>query len=325
MSVGWVYNQFFHRHRTEEAHPERAARLEVIVAELEEAGLLGRLRPLSFQPAPVEVLGWVHEPAYVDLVRIACERGFSFIGSAETRICPESYDVALLAVGGVLAACDAVAAGDVRRTFCAVRPPGHHAERDQAMGYCLFNNVAVGAEYVVRCHGIKRVAILDWDAHHGNGTQHIFEDRCDVLYASIHQAPQTLFPHTGYEWETGRGPGEGFTLNVPMKPGSGDGEYRRAFEQQILPKLDAFAPGFVLISAGFDALQGERACALNLEPSSFGWMTRAVTRIADRHAGGRLVSVLEGGYDLTRLGRCVAEHVRGLLEAGAESDANDGV
>lgn len=313
MSVGWAYSRFFHRHRTDDAHPERAERLEVIVSELTQAGLLDRVTPLSFQPAPLPVVGWVHEPAYIDLVRVACEQGFGFIGSDETQLCPESYDVALLAVGAVLAACDAVMSGHVRSAFCAVRPPGHHAERDLAMGYCLFNNVAVAAEYLIRQHGLQRVAVVDWDAHHGNGIQHVFDDRPDVLYASIHQNPQSLFPGTGYEHEIGRGPGQGYTLNIPLKPGSGDREYRRVFEEQLIPKLDSYAPQFVLVCAGFDATQGDRASSLNLEPCSYGWMTRSLTESADRHAAGRLVSVLEGGYDLTRLGQCAAEHVRALL------------
>ncbi len=322
MDVGWVYSRFFHRHRTDDTHPEQAVRLEVIVSELAEAGLLARMRPLAFQPAPLETIGWVHEPAYVDLLRLACEQGFSFIGSPETKICPESYDAALLAVGGVLAACDAAMSGEAPRSFCAVRPPGHHAERDLAMGYCLLNNVAVAAEYLIRRHGLTRVAVVDWDVHHGNGIQHIFEDRRDVLYVSVHQTPQSLFPGTGYAHETGRGPGEGYTLNIPMKPGSGDRQYREAFDTQVFPKLDEYAPEFVLVSAGFDATAGDRVASLNLEPASFGWMTRTVVDIADRYAHGRLVSVLEGGYDLTRLGRCVIEHILALFDEDTNTDAN---
>jgi acetoin utilization deacetylase AcuC-like enzyme len=314
MAVGWVYDRFFLRHKTDAAHPERPERLEVIVEELSRAGLLARMRPLTFGSASVEVLGWVHEPAYIDLVRMACEQGFSFIGTDETLIGPESYDAAVLAVGGVLAACDAVMAGTIRSAFCAVRPPGHHAERDRAMGYCLFNNVAVAAEYVIRRHGLKRVAILDWDVHHGNGTQHIFEERGDVLYISPHEGPQFLYPGTGYEMETGTGPGLGYTLNLPMRPGSGDREYRQAFTKKVIPKLEAFGPEFLLISAGFDAIAGDRISDINLEPGSFGWMTRDVAGIARKHCDGRLVSVLEGGYDLNSLGRCVAEHVQVLLD-----------
>ncbi|MDM8005884.1 MAG: histone deacetylase [Phycisphaerae bacterium] len=321
MAVGWVYDRFFHRHQTGETHPERAVRLEVIVSDLTAAGLLGRMRHLPFQPAPTDIVSWIHEPAYVELVRLACEQGFSFIGSSETRICPESYDAALLAVGGVLAACDAAMSGEVPRSFCAVRPPGHHAERDLAMGYCLFNNVAIAAEYLVRRHNLKRVAIVDWDVHHGNGTQHAFEERRDVFYVSVHQMPESLFPGTGYERETGRGPGEGFTLNIPMKPGSGDREFHEVFDTQIFPRLDEYEPEFVLVSAGFDATRGERVASLDLESSSYGWITQAVVEIAKRHARGRLVSVLEGGYDLTRLGQCVIEHITAMMDEGADADA----
>ena len=322
MAVGWVYDRFFHRHRTDETHPERADRLEVIVSELAEAGPLNRMRPLAFQPAPLEPICWVHEPAYVDLLRLACEQGFGFVGSSDTKICPESYDAALLAVGGVLAACDAAMSGEVPRSFCAVRPPGHHAERDLAMGFCLLNNVAIAAEYLIRRHGLTRVAILDWDVHHGNGIQHIFEDRRDVFYVSVHQTPQSLFPGTGYEREIGRGPGEGFTLNIPMKPGSGDREYHEVFDVQIFPRLDEYAPEFVLLSAGFDATRGDPIASLNLEPSSYGWMTQAIVEIANRYSHGRLVSVLEGGYDLTRLGQCVVEHVLALFDEATDSDAD---
>jgi acetoin utilization deacetylase AcuC-like enzyme len=314
MTVGWGYDRFFLRHKTGSAHPERADRLKVIVDELDRVGLLARMQALSFQSARAEVLAGVHEPAYVDLVRLACEQGFSFIGSEETLIGPESYDVAILAVGGVLKACDAVMAGAIRSAFCAVRPPGHHAERDRAMGYCLFNNVAVAAEYLIRRHGVRRVAIVDWDAHHGNGTQHIFEQRSDVLYVSLHEGPQFLYPGTGYANEAGIGPGLGYTVNVPMRPGSGDGEYQQAFRDKVIPGLNAFAPELLLVSAGFDAVQGDRNSDLNLEPASFGWMTRELTAVARQSCAGRLVSVLEGGYDLNSLGRCVVEHVQALLD-----------
>ncbi|NLE58321.1 MAG: histone deacetylase [Planctomycetes bacterium] len=321
MVVGWVHDRFFHRHRTDETHPERADRLEVIVSDLAAAGVLDRMRPLQFQPASAEIVGWIHEPAYVDLVRLACEQGFGFIGSSDTKISPESYDAALLAVGGVLAACDAAMSGEVPRSFCAVRPPGHHAERDLAMGYCLFNNVAIAAEYLIRRHGLKRVAILDWDVHHGNGIQHIFEERRDVFYVSIHQMPQSLFPGTGYEHEIGHGPGEGFTLNIPMKPGSGDREYHGVFDTQVFPRLDEYAPEFVLLSTGFDATRGDPIASLNLEPSSYGWMTREIAEIAKWHSHGRIVSVLEGGYDRVRLGQCAIEHITAMMDEVTDADA----
>lgn len=269
---------------------------------------------MEFGAAPVEWLESVHEPAYVALVRMACEQGMAFIGDRETDICAESYDVARLAVGGVLAACDAVTAGTVTRAFCAVRPPGHHAGIDQGGGYCLFNNVAVAAEYLRRRHGLPRVAIVDWDVHHGNGTQQIFEARRDVLFVSLHETPAVQWPHTGYEAERGTGEGEGFTLNCPMLPGSGAAEYRRAFTTQVIPALERFAPSAILISAGFDAAAADDIANINLQPSEFGWMTRQIVDVVDRHCGGRVISVLEGGYDLGSLARGVVEHVRRMTQ-----------
>lgn len=314
MPVGWVHSPFFHRHNTGPSHPECAERLDAILAALDEAGLLSRLTLLAFDAASIEALTAVHEPAYVDLVRLACENGMTFIGGEDTRLCPESFDVARLASGGVLAACDAAMTGKTKRAFCAIRPPGHHAERDRACGFCLFNHVAVAAEYLVRAHGLPRVAIVDWDVHHGNGTQHIFETRDDVLYISVHETPALLFPHTGEASERGRGRGEGATVNIPMPPGSGDAAYRQVFGETAIPALDAFRPAFVLVSAGFDAVRSERTADINLDPPSFDWMTRELLAVANRHAEGCLVSILEGGYDLSVLGACVAAHVRAMLE-----------
>lgn len=314
MRVGWVYDRYFLRHETGLSHPERPRRLDAIADALAAEGLLERLVLLKPHPASVEVLEWVHEPAYVGLVRLACEQGMTFLGDRQTPICPESYEVARLAVGGVLTACDAVMSGRIERAFCAVRPPGHHAGREQAGGYCLFNNVAVAAEYLIRRHGLGRVAIVDWDAHHGNGTQGLFHARDDVLFISLHESPGSLYPGTGYEAETGRERGAGFTLNVPMRPGSGDAEYRQAFAERVVPRLDAYAPEFILVSAGFDAAAEERTTHLNLHPASYAWMTQALTAVAARHGRGGLVSVLEGGYDLPSLGRCAAAHVRTLLD-----------
>jgi acetoin utilization deacetylase AcuC-like enzyme len=313
MRVGWIYSPFFIRHQTGSSHPERPERLEAILSGLQRDGLLGRMVELAFDSAPVEVLEWVHEPAYVALVRMACEQGMSFIGCRETNVCPDSYDVARLAAGGVLAACDAVVSQRVSRAFCAVRPPGHHADSAGGGGFCLFNNVALAAEYLRRRYGLERVAIVDWDVHHGNGTQRIFEARDDVLFISLHETPDTQYPHTGYESERGVGPGDGFTINCPMPPGSGDADYRRAFAEHVMPALEAYQPACVLISAGFDAVAADDVANLNLHPSSFAWMTEQLAGLADRHCRGSLISVLEGGYDLPSLSRSVSEHVRVLL------------
>ena len=313
MPIGLIYDRRFLDHDTGDVHPECPARLNVIMESLREEGLLDRLVPLPFRQAKAEEIVLVHEPAYVDLIRMVCDEGFTGLGDGDTKLCEKSYDVAALAVGGVIAACDAVMAGTVRRAFCAVRPPGHHAEADRAMGFCVFNNVAVAAEHLIRNHGLERVAIVDFDVHHGNGTQHIFEERADVFYVSIHERPGSIrFPGTGEETEIGIGAGCGFTLNVPLSRGVGDAEYRDAFERQILPRLDEYRPEFLLLSAGFDALSADTISHLRLEPESYGWMAELLLEAAGRHCMGRTVSVLEGGYHLDYLGAAAAAHVVGL-------------
>lgn len=313
-TVGWVYDRRFLDHDAGPSHVEGPERLEVVVRALQQAGLLAAMAPISFQAATPEQLALVHDPAYVELVRMLCDEGFTFIGSSDTGIGPKSYDVAALAAGGVLAACDAVMEGRVGRAFCAVRPPGHHAEADQALGFCLFNHVAVAAEHLIRNRHLARVAIVDFDVHHGNGTQHIFESRRDVFYISLHERPGSLaFPGTGAAEETGLGDGAGFTLNVPLVRGSTDADYRSAMERQVLPALDRYRPEFILLSAGFDALMWDHVAHLSLEPASYRWMTQTLVDAADRHAKGRVVSSLEGGYDLPNLGPAVVEHVRRLM------------
>ena len=313
-TVGWVYDRRFLDHDPGPSHVEGPERLEVIVRALQQAGLLAAMHPISFRAATPEQLALVHDPAYVELVRMLCDEGFTFIGSSDTGIGPKSYDVAALAAGGVLAACDAVMEGRVGRAFCAVRPPGHHAEADQALGFCLFNHVAIAAEHLIRNRHLARVAIVDFDVHHGNGTQHIFESRRDVFYISLHERPGSLaFPGTGAAEETGLGDGAGFTLNVPLARGSTDADYRWAMERQVLPALDRYRPEFILLSAGFDALMWDHVAHLSLEPASYRWMTQALVDAADRHAEGRVVSALEGGYDLPNLGPAVVEHVRRLM------------
>lgn len=311
MRVGWVCHDDFLLHDTREDHPERPERLTRIREGLAETGLLDKLVPIPFHAASPQTLSLIHDPAYVDLVRMACESGFTFIGSYDNPICAKSYDVARLAVGGVVAACDAVMAGAVDRAFCAVRPPGHHAEADQALGFCLFNNVAIAAEHLVRPHKLSRVAIVDLDVHHGNGTQHAFEARSDVLYISLHE--RGIYPGTGHESEAGVGPGEGFTLNIPLLGGSDEKAYLRAIDQLVLPKLRAFEPEFLLLSTGFDAYREERMAHMNLEAESFGPLTRRLVDFADQHCHGRLVSVLEGGYWQSALGRCAAAHVAAMM------------
>ncbi|MBI1372015.1 MAG: histone deacetylase [Phycisphaera sp.] len=314
MNVGWLYNDRYLEHDTGKFHPERPDRLRAIVSHFRETMLADALTPIDATPVDVKLVECVHDPLYVASVREACAHRVRNL-DGDTLVCPASYDVALLATGGVINACQQVHGGKLKRAFCTVRPPGHHAEHDKAMGFCLFNNIAIAADWFTR-QGVERVAIVDFDVHHGNGTQHILEERADVLFISIHQHPDTLYPGTGYADETGRGAGKGFTLNVPMPPRSGDNDYRQAFEAKILPKLDDYKPQMLLISAGFDAAREDPLAQIELTDAAFTWMTRQLAAVADRHGDGRVVSVLEGGYDLTALSRCAAAHVRALMGEG---------
>lgn len=319
MVTGLVYDRRFHEHQTGRGHPERPERLAAIVERLQSDGLWDRLVHVKFEPASLEWVTAVHDVAYVHRLKAACRAGHATIDCMDSAICPASYQVALLAVGGVLAAVDAVmrvAEGGLKNAFCAVRPPGHHAERDRSLGFCLFNNIAIAAEYLIRRHGLERVAIVDFDVHHGNGTQHTFEARRDVLFISIHEDPATLYPGTGFADERGIGEGEGYTINIPLEPGSGDDEYRRAFEQTVFPALERYQPQFLLVSAGFDASEYDPLAHMRVTAEGFLWMSRQLRRAADRLCQGRLVSVLEGGYDLGSLAECVSLHIQALMEQG---------
>ena len=316
MASGLVWDESFKQHDTGPDHPEQPARLDAVRAALERAGLVKALVPIPVAEAAECDLLRIHDAAYLARLAHACASGAAYIDTPDSAIGPQSDAIARRAAGAVIAAVEGVMAGRWRNAFCAVRPPGHHAERDRSMGFCLLNNVAIAADYLIRTHGLQRVLILDWDVHHGNGTQHSFEDRADVFFISLHGDPRTLYPGTGYAHETGTGPGRGFTLNIPMPPGAGDEAYRCAFAEQVGSAAESFAPQFVLISAGFDAHRRDPLAALELETESYAWMTEWVLDLARRHSGGRVVSVLEGGYDLAALGECAAAHV-GLLHAAS--------
>jgi acetoin utilization deacetylase AcuC-like enzyme len=228
----------------------------------------------------------------------------------DTTASPGSGEAALRAAGALIAAIDAVINGEAANAFCAVRPPGHHAESDQAMGFCLFNNVAIGAAHARQAHGLERVAVIDFDVHHGNGTQHMFEQDPGLFYASTHQWP--LYPGTGAPEEQGCGN----ILNVPLPPGAGSAEFREAMAEIVLPVLDQFGPDLVIISAGFDAHAADPLAMLELVEADYAWVTKALAELAWTHCGGRVVSALEGGYDLAALARSAAAHVRSLMNAG---------
>ncbi len=309
MSTGLAYHEDFLKHQTGRQHPERPARLLAILEGLEQSGLAKRLVRLHVQPVESEWILAIHSPEYVRRLRAACRDGLPYVDTPDCQVCRDSYAVALSAAGAATAAVDAVMARQVRRAFCAVRPPGHHAEEDAAMGFCLLNNIAIAANYARRRHGVRRVLIFDWDVHHGNGTQHAFEADADVFFCSIHQDPRTLYPGTGYGTERGIGPGAGTTLNLPMPAGSGDDDYRRVLQTQFLPAAEAFQPELVLLSAGFDAYVDDPLASIRLTDEGFVWMGRMICELADRFSSGRLISILEGGYNLDVLRRCVPQHV----------------
>jgi acetoin utilization deacetylase AcuC-like enzyme len=312
--TGLILDARFERHDTGPGHPERPERAARIRRILEERGVVGRSERLPLEAATDEQLARVHDPEHVRRVERACAEGALVVDSMDTTVCAESAAVARLAAGSLAALCRRVASGELARGFAAVRPPGHHAERDRAMGFCLFNNVAVAARELQVRHGLRRVLILDWDVHHGNGTQHLFEVDPDVFYFSVHQWP--LYPGTGAREEAGLGAGRGATLNCPLPPGSGDEEFLGALRRELVPAADRFRPEFVLISAGFDAHRADPLADLAVTTEAYGEATRIALDIADRHAGGRVVSALEGGYDLEALSESVATHVAELVGAG---------
>ena len=311
--TGYVYDARYLRHDPGTWHPERPDRLKAIQQNLQESGVLELLVPIPPYEAPLSWVERLHDPDYIRRFKAACEKGLQIFEVPDCGICSESYDIALLAAGGIMAAVDAVMAGVVDNAFCAVRPPGHHAEHARAMGFCFFNNVALAAVYLLENFGLERVAIVDWDVHHGNGTQHLFEADPRVFYISLHEDPQYCYPGTGYSRERGKGPGEGFTLNLPFPPRSGDGEYLEALKTEALPRLREFAPQFLLISAGFDAHQDDPLAHMKLTRSGYREMGRLLLDLAGETANGRVITVLEGGYNLEVLEECTEDHTRLLL------------
>jgi acetoin utilization deacetylase AcuC-like enzyme len=317
--TGLIYHPDYLLHDTGPGHFERPARLEAIMDGLQRDPLYGNLILLEPHEASLEAIQRVHSPQYVQHVKKVCEGGYDYLDSPDTPVSPQSYHAALLAAGGVLVAVDAVMRADVDNVFCAVRPPGHHAERSQGMGFCLFNNVAIAARHLQAVHGLSRILIVDWDVHHGNATQHTFEDDDGVFYFSIHQWP--LYPGTGARSERGIESGRGTTLNAPMGSGSGDEEYLRALQTELLPAARQFEPEFVLISAGFDAHQDDPLSATRVTSRGYAEMTRCILQIASECCHGRLVSILEGGYHLPALVESVHEHVIALMGLSPSSSA----
>jgi len=310
MTVGIVYDERYLAHEAP-GHPEGPARLSAVREALTEAGLWHRLTPITARPADEGDLARVHRPEHIARVRRTADAAGVVWFDADTYACPASAEAALVAAGGVCAAVDAVIDGTVASAFCAVRPPGHHALPNRAMGFCLFNNVAVAVQYARAARGVGRALIVDWDVHHGNGTQAVFYGDGDVMYVSTHQWP--FYPGTGAARETGEGAGRGTTLNYPLAHGDGNDEFLAALDDGMQAAAE-FGPEVVFLSAGFDAHRDDPLAALRLTEEAYAEATRRIRRLADRTAGGRIVSVLEGGYDLDTLGRSVAAHVAALAD-----------
>jgi acetoin utilization deacetylase AcuC-like enzyme len=315
LPTGIVYSDVYRAHDTGPDHPERPERLDAVMSALADLLASGRAIRVEPRPATREEILACHSTAWFDHARRFIEAGQESLGFPDTNVSSGSWEAALLAAGGVIAAVDAVFAGRVTNAFCAVRPPGHHATPGQGMGFCIFNNVAVAARHAQRHLGVERVLIADWDVHHGNGTQDIFWEDGSVLYFSIHQRP--WYPGTGSVHETGSGPGEGLTLNCPLPAGAGRLEVFQAFEDRLVPAADRFKPDLVLISAGFDSRIHDMLGELRLKDQDFSDLTDLMMGIANRHARGRLVSVLEGGYSLGGLASATLAHVNALSRAAA--------
>ena len=290
-------------HDTGPAHAERPERLRVVVDALRDA-----YPHLDWRQAPIATRGQLLRVHSEHLLEAVLESNPAELMQLDpdTVLSPRSAEAALRAAGAVAAAVDAVMIGAARRAFCAVRPPGHHATSDAAMGFCLFNNIAVAARHAIDAHGLERVAVVDFDVHHGNGTQAIFEHDRRVLYASSHQAP--LYPWTGDRSETGAGN----IFNATLPPGSDGALFRRVWGDRLLPAIDDFAPQLLLISAGFDGHRRDPLAELQLDAADFGWLSEALVALADRHCQGRIVSALEGGYDLDALAESSIAHLRAL-------------
>jgi acetoin utilization deacetylase AcuC-like enzyme/formylglycine-generating enzyme required for sulfatase activity len=313
--TGFMTSDLFLEHKTGDGFPERPGRVEAIVKRLKDRGLTAQLTAIPAVPAPLEALTACHTATYVERVKKACEGlgdRVDHLDTGDMPISAKSYEAAIHAAGGVMAAVDAVMEGKIRNAFCAVRPPGHHAGKEKAMGFCLFNNVAIAARHLLNKHKLAKVLIVDWDVHHGNGTQDEFYEDGRVMLFDTHQSP--FYPRTGSESEKGKGKGEGCIINVPVPAGTGDAEFRKIYEEKLKPAALAFKPDFILISAGFDSHKDDLLGKLGITADGYAAMTKIVRQIADATCKGRIVSMLEGGYNLDAVADSVEAHVRALME-----------
>ncbi len=318
MLAGIVYHEDYLGHRCVYPHPECPERLHGIVAALRESGFLSEAVLVEPREASVGDLTMVHSREHVDMIREAGSKGFVHL-DADTYASEGSFGAACLAAGGTIAAVDACLDGKTPSVFVLARPPGHHSGRSQAMGFCLFNNVAVGTLHALKSPHVGRVLIIDWDVHHGNGTESIFYHRNDVLYYSVHQSP--CYPGTGDICDTGEGDGRGFNVNVPLPPGTGDDGYQVAFEEILVPIASAYQPDLIMVSAGQDGHHADPLGEMRLTLRGFHSMARLARHIAEASSTGGLVLCLEGGYNLEMLPKAVLAILEGL--AGLDLDMRD--
>ncbi|MDM8524501.1 histone deacetylase [Desulfococcaceae bacterium HSG8] len=311
--TGFLHDDRYLLHDTGPYHPECPRRLEAIYEGIEAGGLLPGLTLIKASRARQRWIEAIHDIKYIMRLDEACLYGMTEFDYPDNQMCSETFDTAMLAAGGILDTVKLVMEGEIDNAFCSVRPPGHHAEVDKAMGFCYFNNIAIAARYLQEEWEIGRVGIIDFDVHHGNGTQHIFENDPTVFYYSIHEHPSFAFPGTGREFETGAGQGDGFTLNSPVLPGQGDAEYKKLIEGDLVPAFDKFAPEFILVSVGFDAHIDDDMSGVSLSTEGYSWVMEKIVEMADKYSRGKLVSILEGGYCLERLPELARNHVEILL------------
>jgi len=314
--TGVVYHPDYLKHKTRLWHPEHPGRLTAIVEQLKTTEFYEQLVFIDPIIADVEHISLVHSEEYIQRVKKICQAGGGLLDTGDTPVGKESYDVARLAVGGVMAAVDAVMADIIKNAFCLVRPPGHHATPSMGMGFCIFNNVAIAARYLQKQHNLEKILIVDWDVHHGNGTQNAFYNDASVLYFSVHRG--MFYPGTGWAEERGKGAGEGYTINAPLNYGSGGIIYSKVFEEFLIPATDKFKPDFILVSAGFDAHEVDPLGGMSVATEDFGRLAEMVKALAEKHCDGRLMAALEGGYDLESLANSVVEVLRVFLSMDGE-------
>ena len=312
MKCGLVFDLFLEKHETGSGHPEQPVRASHVYREIVKAGLLPRTLKVTPKPCREETLALVHDSAYLAQAKKDILGGSSTLSTGDTQVCKESWEVALRATGGALQAVDKVMDDDFNRAFCLTRPPGHHATPNKGMGFCIFNHVAIAARYAQKKYGVGKILIVDWDVHHGNGTQDVFYEDDSVFFLSTHQAP--WYPGTGSKEETGKGKGLGHTLNCPLPAGSGRSEIvEGAFGGELLKKIVGFRPELILVSAGFDSRKGDPLGQFRLEDRDFSDLTKLIVDLAKEHCEGKVVSILEGGYDLDGLAKAATAHFKALL------------